>query len=80
MITGRFDLIIELYIEHPNLLNFLINDLGNVCNISSTESMVTITNFNKWVEERRRQIFLGFFNSLRHQPLRYFQKRSHEGD
>lgn len=49
MTTGRFDLIIELFIEPHNLINFLTNDLASVGNISSTESLVTIRNFNKWV-------------------------------
>ncbi len=49
MITGRFDLIIELFLEPHNLINFLTNDLAGVGNISSTESMVTIKNFKKWV-------------------------------
>ena len=49
MITGRFDLIIELFIEPYNLINFLTNDLASVGNISSTESLVAIKNFNKWV-------------------------------
>jgi Lrp/AsnC family transcriptional regulator for asnA, asnC and gidA len=49
MITGRFDLIIELFIAPHNLINFLTQDLASVGNISSTESLVTIKNFNKWV-------------------------------
>ncbi len=49
MITGRCDLIIELFLEPHNLINFLTNDLAGVGNISSTESMVTIKNFKKWV-------------------------------
>ncbi len=49
MITGRFDLIIELFIEPYNLINFLTNDLASVGNISSTESLVTIKNFKKWI-------------------------------
>ena len=49
MITGRFDLIIELFLEPHNLINFLTNDLAGVGNISSTESMVTIKNFKKWI-------------------------------
>jgi len=49
MITGRFDLIIELFIEPHNLINFLTQDLASVGNVSSTESLVTIKNFNKWV-------------------------------
>jgi len=49
MIAGRFDLIVELFIEPHNLINFLTNDLASVGNIYSTESLVTIKNFNKWV-------------------------------
>ena len=49
MITGRFDLIVEVYIEHHSLIDFLTHDLAEVGDISSTESLVTIGNFNKWV-------------------------------
>ena len=49
MITGRFDLIIEIFMEPHNLINFLTQDLASVGNISSTESLITIKNFNKWV-------------------------------
>jgi Lrp/AsnC family transcriptional regulator for asnA, asnC and gidA len=49
MTTGRFDLIIELFIEPHNLINFLTEDLAGVGSISSTESLVTIKNINKWV-------------------------------
>ena len=49
MTTGRFDLIIELFIEPHNLINFLTEDLAGVGSIASTESLVTIKNINKWV-------------------------------
>jgi Lrp/AsnC family transcriptional regulator for asnA, asnC and gidA len=49
MITGRFDLLIKLFIEPHNLINFLTHDLSGVGSISSTESLVTIKSFNKWV-------------------------------
>lgn len=49
MITGRFDIICEVFIEPHNLITFLTEDLGSVSDISSTESLVTIKNFNKWV-------------------------------
>jgi Lrp/AsnC family transcriptional regulator for asnA, asnC and gidA len=49
MIAGRFDLIVELFIEPHNLINFLTEDLGGIGSISSTESLTTIKNFNKWV-------------------------------
>jgi Lrp/AsnC family transcriptional regulator for asnA, asnC and gidA len=49
MVTGRFDLIVELFIEPHNLITFLTEDLGNVGDISSTESLVTIKNYKKWI-------------------------------
>ena len=49
MITGRFDLIIKVYIEPHNLINFLTHDLSSVGSIASTESLVTIKSFKNWV-------------------------------
>lgn len=49
MITGRFDIICEVFIEPHRLITFLTDDLGGITEISSTESLVTIKNFNKWV-------------------------------
>lgn len=49
MITGRFDLFIEIFVEPRNLINFLTNDLASVGYILTTESLITIKNFNKWV-------------------------------
>ena len=49
MITGRFDLIVELFIEPQNLIGFLTEQLSTVGEIKSTESLVTIKNFKKWV-------------------------------
>ncbi len=47
MITGRFDLLIKIFIEPHNLIDFLTQDLSSVGSISSTESLVTIKSFNK---------------------------------
>jgi len=49
MITGRFDLVIELFLEPQNLINFLTDELSTIGEVFSTESLVTIKNFNKWV-------------------------------
>jgi len=49
MITGRFDLLVELFIEPYHLLHFLTEELTKIGNISSTESLVTIKNFKKWI-------------------------------
>jgi Lrp/AsnC family transcriptional regulator for asnA, asnC and gidA len=49
MITGRFDLVIELFLAPQNLINFLTDELSTIGDVFSTESLVTIKNFNKWV-------------------------------
>jgi len=49
MLTGRFDILVEVFIEPHQLITFLTEQLGNIEQISSTESLVTIKNFNKWV-------------------------------
>ncbi len=49
MVTGRFDLLVELFIEPHNLITFLTDELGSVGDISSTESLVTIKNYKKWI-------------------------------
>lgn len=49
MLTGRFDILVEVFIEPHHLITFLTEQLGNIEEISSTESLVTIKNINKWV-------------------------------
>jgi len=49
MITGRFDIICEVFIEPHHLITFLTEELGSVHDISSTESLVTIRSYKKWV-------------------------------
>jgi len=49
MITGRFALILELFIDPHLLIDFLTNVMGNVNEVSSTETLVTVMNYNKWV-------------------------------
>ena len=49
MITGRFDLIITLFIEPHRLIEFLSHELTSIGTIASTESIVTIKSFNRWV-------------------------------
>ena len=49
MVAGRFDLLIKLFIEPHALIHFLARDLSSVGSISSTESLVIIKSFNKWV-------------------------------
>lgn len=49
MVTGRFDIIAEIFIEPHNLIQFLAEELGSIGEIRSTESLVTIKNYRKWV-------------------------------
>lgn len=49
MITGRFDLIITLFIEPHRLIEFLSHELTSIGTILSTESLVTIKSFKKWI-------------------------------
>ena len=49
VVTGRFDLIIELFTEPYDVINFICNDLGKLDSIISTESFLTLKNYNKWI-------------------------------
>jgi Lrp/AsnC family transcriptional regulator, regulator for asnA, asnC and gidA len=49
VVTGRFDLIIELFTEPYAVINFICNDLGKLDSIISTESFLTLKNYDKWI-------------------------------
>ncbi len=49
MVTGRFDLLMEIFIEPSNMLSFLSDELAKIDYISSTESFVTLKSYNKWL-------------------------------
>ena len=49
VVTGRFDLIIELFTEPYSVINFICNDLGKLDSIISTESFLTLKNYDKWI-------------------------------
>lgn len=50
LVSGRFDLIIELLLDsHRGLVDFLINDLSQVSGIGRTESFVTLKTYSKFV-------------------------------
>lgn len=49
VVTGRFDMLIEIFIEPYKLLNFLSVDLANGDYIASTESFVTLKAYKKWI-------------------------------
>lgn len=49
IVTGRFDLLVEVFIEPHNLINFLSQDLAQTGTVVSVESFVTLKSFNKWI-------------------------------
>lgn len=49
MITGRYDLFVEVYIEPTKLLNFISEGLEKLDTIASSESFLTLKTYNKWI-------------------------------
>lgn len=50
IVSGRFDLVIELLLDsHHGLVDFLIEELSRVEGITSTESFVTLKTYQKFV-------------------------------
>ena len=50
-VTGRYDLVIEVFVNSRNeLRQFLVEDLTTIDGIKSTESFVFLEAINKWVE------------------------------
>ncbi len=49
IVTGRYDLIIEVFLEPYAVINFICNDLGKLDSIVSTESFLTLENYGKWI-------------------------------
>lgn len=49
IVTGRYDLIIEVFLEPYAVINFLCNDLAKLDSIDSTETFMTLKNYDKWV-------------------------------
>ncbi len=49
MVTGRFHLVVEVFIDPHNLIYFLTTKLPSIGEIVFTESLVTVKSFRKWV-------------------------------
>jgi Lrp/AsnC family transcriptional regulator for asnA, asnC and gidA len=49
IVTGRFDLIIEVFLEPYAVITFLCNDLARLDSIVSTETFMTLKNYDKWI-------------------------------
>ncbi len=49
MVSGRYDLLVELFIEPGNLLKFLSLDLAKIDNIAVTESFIVLKSWKRWI-------------------------------
>lgn len=49
VLTGRYDLLIELFLEPFNLIEFLSNEVAKINCVASTESFVTLKSYKKWI-------------------------------
>jgi Lrp/AsnC family transcriptional regulator for asnA, asnC and gidA len=49
MVTGRFDALIEVFIEPHQIFHFLNESLSEIENIVSTESLLVVRSYKKWV-------------------------------
>ncbi len=49
MITGRFHLVVEVFIDPHKLISFLTQQLPSIGEIVFTETLVSVKHFNKWV-------------------------------
>jgi Lrp/AsnC family transcriptional regulator for asnA, asnC and gidA len=49
ILTGRYDLLIELFIEPFKIIEFIGRELSKIGSIASTESHVTLKTYKKWI-------------------------------
>lgn len=49
IVTGRYDLLIEVFLEPYAVINFLSNELAGLDSIVTTETFMTLKNYDKWI-------------------------------
>ena len=49
LLTGRFDILLEVFIEPSELADFITEKIGSLSEVMSTESVIVLKQFNKWV-------------------------------
>jgi len=49
IVSGRFDLLAEVYIEPHSLIDFLNKEFSSIDSILTFESFICLRSFNKWV-------------------------------
>ena len=49
IVTGRFDLLVEVFLAPHRLIHFLSEDLAGTGTIVAVESFIALKTFNKWI-------------------------------
>ncbi len=49
IVTGQYDILVELFIDAAHLIDFLSGDLAQVDGIVSVESFISLKCFHKWI-------------------------------
>ena len=49
IVTGRYDLLVEVYVEPYNIMKFLSTELAKIDSVVSVESFIVLHAFNKFV-------------------------------
>ncbi len=49
LLAGRFDLLVEVYLEPHEMVSFMKNRLATIKSIDSTETLIAMKHYNKWV-------------------------------
>lgn len=50
IVTGRYDIFIELFLEPSKYADFLANELSEIKSITSTESFIGVNCVEKWIQ------------------------------
>lgn len=49
MVTGRFDIILEVYLPPDQIMHFISEQISDIKNILSTESLIVVKSYEKWI-------------------------------
>jgi Lrp/AsnC family transcriptional regulator for asnA, asnC and gidA len=49
MVTGRFDIILEVHLAPDQIMHFISEQISDIKNILSTESLIVVKSYEKWV-------------------------------
>lgn len=49
LLTGRFDMLLEVFIAPSELAEFISEKIGTLEGVNSTESILVLKQFNKWI-------------------------------